>query len=252
MYLVTTFYNGPSLEKFYNHILSEKQIKFISACIIQSLKYIREKHIIHRDVTITNIVMDKDDYFNLIDFSFSIEYSQRLFKYLKCNINKITTPPEILKNSDYNYNSDYYNLGNIIFFLVFKKYPWDIPNNVDRRKNLTELIESCYFNQTYSFNLYDFIEKLIIIDPKKRLGYNSIDELMTHPWFNDFNWIYLEKKKIISPFSHITIINSNKCNKFDKTYKMVEKYKLYSSKEKHQILLKNFEFSKNVFVNIKA
>ena len=223
MYLVTTFYNGPSLEKFYNHILSEKQIKFISACIIQSLKYIREKHIIHRDVTITNIVMDKDDYFNLIDFSFSIEYSQRLFKYLKCNINKITTPPEILKNSDYNYNSDYY-----------------------------KLIESCYFNQTYSFNLYDFIEKLIIIDPKKRLGYNSIDELMTHPWFNDFNWIYLEKKKIISPFSHITIINSNKCNKFDKTYKMVKKYKLYSSKEKHQILLKNFEFSKNVFVNIKA
>ena len=40
IYLVTTFYDGPSLANLKNEKLSEKQIQFISACIIQSFKYI--------------------------------------------------------------------------------------------------------------------------------------------------------------------------------------------------------------------
>ena len=40
LYLVTTFYDGPSLEGFLNNNISEYQIKFISACIILALKYI--------------------------------------------------------------------------------------------------------------------------------------------------------------------------------------------------------------------
>ena len=38
MYLITTFYDGPTLGYFKNKYLSEEQIKFISACIVQSFK----------------------------------------------------------------------------------------------------------------------------------------------------------------------------------------------------------------------
>ena len=33
------------------------------------------------------------------------------------------TPPEILKFKEYDYNSDYYRLGSVIYYLIFKKYP---------------------------------------------------------------------------------------------------------------------------------
>jgi serine/threonine protein kinase len=45
-------------------ILTEEQIKFASACIIQLLNYLREKQIIHRDIMMKNIIMDKNKYFN--------------------------------------------------------------------------------------------------------------------------------------------------------------------------------------------
>ncbi len=57
--------------------MSEKQIKFISACIIQSLIYLRKEQIINRDIRMKNLIMDRKKYLNLIDFSFAIKYSDR-------------------------------------------------------------------------------------------------------------------------------------------------------------------------------
>ena len=47
-----------------NDILTEEQIKFALDCIIQLLNYLREKQIIHRDIMMKNIIMDKNKYFN--------------------------------------------------------------------------------------------------------------------------------------------------------------------------------------------
>ena len=54
--------NGPILSYFKNEYLSEEKIKFISACVIQSLKDIRRYKIIHRDVAYFNVIMDKNNY----------------------------------------------------------------------------------------------------------------------------------------------------------------------------------------------
>ena len=71
LYLVTNLFEGNTLNSIKDLIFSEDQIKFISACIIQSLNYLRNEKIISRDVTMNNIIMDKKRYLNLIDFSFS-------------------------------------------------------------------------------------------------------------------------------------------------------------------------------------
>ena len=44
----------------------------------------------------------------------------------------------------------------------------------------------------------DFINRLLIADPEKRLGHDGIYELKQHPWFNGFNWEGLKNRKIIS------------------------------------------------------
>lgn len=124
IYLITTYYEGQSLNFFKEQKLTENQIKFVSACIIQSLFYLREKKIIHRDIMMKNIIMDKDKYFNIIDFSFSIEYFHRNIKNNNMITYNLVTPPEILNHSEYDYNSDYYRLGSIIYYLIFKIYPY--------------------------------------------------------------------------------------------------------------------------------
>ena len=79
IYLVTNIFNGKSLNYYRSKTLTEEQIKFVSACIIESLTYLRKENIIHRDIMMKNIIMDKDKYFNVIDFSYSINYLNRNF-----------------------------------------------------------------------------------------------------------------------------------------------------------------------------
>ena len=192
IYIVTTYYEGKPLNDFKMGNLTEEQIKFVSACVIQALSYLREKEIIHRDIMMKNIVMDKDKYFNVIDFSFSINYKDKSNKKIYLNTYDMVSPPEMLNFSDYDYNSDYYRLGSIIYFLIFKTYPLI----TKREKNITDIVVDHKTIKNYSENCIDFMNKLIKTDIKKRIGYNNINELKNHSWFNGFNWQKLEKRQI--------------------------------------------------------
>ena len=69
-----------------------------------------------------NIIMDKDKYFNIIDFSFSIDYFHRNIKKNNMITYNLVSPPEILKHTKYDYNSDYYRLGSIIYYLILYSF----------------------------------------------------------------------------------------------------------------------------------
>lgn len=237
IYLITTYYDGKNLNFLRNIYLTEEQIKFVSACIIQSLTYLREKKIIHRDIMMKNVIMDKNRYFNVIDFSFSINYSQKNIKekYM-ITYNKVT-PPEMLKFKEYDYNSDYYRLGSIIYYLIFKKYVKLQNNSANNKVNYKDV-------KNYSKNCIDFLNKLIISDPKKRIGFKDINELKTHSWFFKFDWNNLKQKKLNSPFKLIkNEIDPKKCTKLHAYDKYLIRYKSLSKKILYKILIKQFDYA---------
>ena len=246
IYLITTYYEGISLDFYRNDNLTEEQIKFASACTIQSLSYLREESIIHRDIMMKNIIMDKNKYFNLIDFSFSIDYSEKNNK----GINLITyyqvTPPEMLKYKCFDYNSDYYRLGSIIYYLIFKAYP----NFVKIQKNNTYIEVNYKDIKNYSENCIDFLNKLLISEPKKRIGFRNINELKKHSWFTGFNWNKLEKKKINSPFKLIeNQIDQTLCIKISISDKNLIRYKSNSKKNIYKSLIKQFDYINIIILN---
>jgi len=236
IYLITTLFEGKTLDYFKNNILNEEQIKFISACIIQSFVYFRKENIIHRDIGFENIIMDSDKYFNIIDFSCSVDNND-----LKYNI--ITDvrllSPERLKKKKYNFNSDYYGLGSLLYYLIFKAYP-----NVIKEKNkLLSLSINYNSNLNFSPKCIDFINKLIVENPIKRIGYKDVNELKNHSWFKMFDWNKLEKKLIESPFNFINgSFNNISCSKYIKSDLMINIYKKNSKIFKFKEMLKNYDF----------
>ena len=205
LYLVTSIYEGKSLKAFSMDIMTEEQIKFSIACIIQGLEYLRKKNIIHRDLAFSNVIMDKDSYFNLIDFSTCMDYYKKNEKNFFMIIDKRRDAPEIVQKRNYDFNSDYFRLGGIIFFLIYKKYPLiNSPNIKIKYKEM----------RNYSYECFDFMNKLLIANCKKRIGFKDINELKNHSWFEEFDWIKLKNKKIISPFRFITSqIKNSKCTR---------------------------------------
>jgi len=51
-----------------------------------------------------------------------------------------------------------------------------------------------------SEEMKDFIRGLLTKTPSERLGANGAEEIKAHPWFKDWNWQKLEKKKIWAPY----------------------------------------------------
>ena len=157
IYIITNFYDGNSLNSIKMNNITEEQIKFMSACVIQALTYLRKEKIIHRDIWMKNIVMDKDKYFNVIDFSFSIDYKKKDNKKFYLYTFKMVSPPEMLNSSKYDFNSDYYRLGSIIYFLIFKSYPLAIK----KRNNISDIWVDYHIIRNYSENCIDFMNKLL-------------------------------------------------------------------------------------------
>ena len=227
--------------------MTENQLKFISACVIQSLIYLRKENIIHREIMMQNIIMDKKKYFNVIDFSFSINYSEKNNKAKYLNTYNMVTPPEMEKLKEYDYNSDYYRLGSVLFYLIFKAYPYIVKLN----NNVTDIIINYKDAQNYSPNCIDFLNKLIISEPKQRIGFNDINELKNHSWFEDFDWNKFEKKLIESPFNLIeNEFDQSLCIKVDIiSDEYLMRYKSNIKKILYKELIKKFDYVNNMVLN---
>lgn len=232
LYFVSKYYDGFMMD-YLNFDWNEDQIRFFSACLIESFNELRKEKLIHRDVHLANLVLDENQYINLIDFHIAIEYEKKNDP----KNNFVGSPqycaPEMIKKENYDYNSDYYRLGGMIYFIIFK----DTPNEVKMRKNTTDI--SIVFNTSlnFSYSCIDFINKLIVDDYRKRIGFYNLNELKNHEFFKYFDWENLEKKKLKSPFKKIKGKNNGLCNK---KYKY-KKHAFISTR-----LLKNKTF-KNIF-----
>ena len=207
--LISSFYDYDNLyfvSKFYddyvlNYMIkdwyfNEKQIQFFSACIIQALINLRQEKYIHRDVHFGNLVMDKEKYISLIDFHITIEYTNKNDHRYDIVGSPELCAPEMLNLKTYDYNSDYYRLGSMIYYLIFKGYP----NYIMRDNNMTSFVIKHDANKEYSVECIDFINRLLVTEPKNRIGFNNINELVLHPFFKNFSWNDLIHKKMKSPF----------------------------------------------------
>ena len=236
-YLITNYFDGDILFNYKDEYMTETQLKFISACIIQSLVYLRKEKIINRDVRMKNIIMDKQKYLNLIDFSFAIKYSDKDDDKNDITASKLESAPEILNRSIYDYNSDYYRIGTILYYLIFKQYANNIKNN-----NKREIIIDYKSINNYSSSCIDFLNKLLTKNYKKRIGFKSIDELKRHPWYKRFDWKKFEQKRIRSPLKFMKKkFKLGYCKKFNITKKPLF-FNNYKNKKLYLKLINKFDY----------
>ncbi|KAL6927392.1 hypothetical protein ACO0SA_003690 [Hanseniaspora valbyensis] len=114
--------------------------------------------------------------------------------------------PEVIKGESETPMCDWWSVGCIFFEFHFAVPPFhgDSPSEVF--ENILKCnIKWPSFDDEYEESLFitpeakDLITKLLVLDPKKRLGYNSIDEIKNHPYFAGFDWttVYQEEAEFV-------------------------------------------------------
>ena len=83
---------------------SESYLKFYMSCLVEIISYLENKSIIHRGLNPENIIMDKNGYLILKDFSLSTICKDRHYTVLGI---PYYMPPEMINNKGYCIRSNY-------------------------------------------------------------------------------------------------------------------------------------------------
>ena len=249
LYLVMDLLTGGDLRYHICHKkqFNEEQSRFFSSCILLALEYIHMNNIIHRDIKPENLVLDEKGYVRITDFGVAK-------KNTRDNSSETSgTPgymaPEVLCGLNHSFSVDFFALGVIIFEFMNGYRPYLGRN----RKEIKEAVlarpihvhRKQLFENGWSFESGDLINKLLYRKPHKRLGCNGINEIKEHSWFKNINWDELLNKKMKSPFV------PKDGDNFDKRYcesvehidtQTKERYQYYKSKSKFKTLFLNYTF----------
>lgn len=203
LYLVLDLMSGGDL-RFYislNHrIVTENSLKFIAACVLEGLEYLHENGILHRDIKPENLVFDINGYLHITDFG--IAQASNEDNSSQSSGTPVYMSPESICIKSSTPVSDFYSLGVILFECLTGKRPY-------LGRNRKEIIKSILVKQVklknedfpqLSSQGIDFINSLIKRKPEFRLGFNGIQEIKNHPWFENWDWEKFRLKIAESPF----------------------------------------------------
>ena len=141
LYNIMDYAEGGELSQLINSDIEipEFKIKDIFKQIIEGVKFIHGKNVIHRDLKPNNILfLDKEKtHIVIIDFGISGISNGLNKEIIKAGTFKFT-PPEILSKNNFQSSNkiDIWSLGVILYLMYFKKYPFDGVNNKEIRKKV--------------------------------------------------------------------------------------------------------------------
>ena len=186
-----------------NGFFKESIIWHYSIQMIQGLKSLHDKKIMHRDIKSANIFLIKEKHqCKLGDLNVSKVIKEKLLR------TQTGTPyyasPEVWRDKPYSYKSDLWSIGCVIYELCELKPPFS-------GINIDELfINVCRgkfkrINKVYSDDLWMMINMLLQVDVDKRVDCDQflnselivkkIEEIKKNDTFSDFN--FFEKKNNI-------------------------------------------------------
>lgn len=219
LYFVLDYYRGGEL---FFHLRKKKRFsgeetKFFVAEVALALGHLHSKDIIYRDLKPENILLHDSGHICLTDFGLSKDLdpmSQESHTF--CGTPEYLAP-EIIEKQGHGMAVDWWSLGILCYELATGQPPF-YSNNVHKMYRMIRT-ENAIFPANLSAKCSDFISKLLIRDPKRRLGYGEGDlkDIQQHPWFEDEKWDKYLELKVNPPYKPIVLTDtSNFSSEFTK------------------------------------
>lgn len=125
---MTEFIEGISLwayaKNYPKRMVDEKTSKFIFTQLIDGISYLHAMNIIHRDIKMENIIIDKSKNIKIIDFGFGTVASKTKLLNFYCGT-PTYMPPEIVQKREYiGHPADIWSCGILLYTLLCGFFPF--------------------------------------------------------------------------------------------------------------------------------
>ncbi|CAK9094630.1 unnamed protein product [Durusdinium trenchii] len=148
--------------------------------MLLAVNYIHSHDVVHRDIKLENFLYEAQDsdHLKLIDFGFSKIWQPNTTMAVSCGTLAYVAP-EVLEKS-YTSQCDLWSLGVVAFILLFGYMPFSGPET----KQIHDIKEGNFTKKPAiwgkaSHTCKDFVQKLLVVNPNKRL---TAAEAVEHPW----------------------------------------------------------------------
>jgi len=163
--------------------MSDNIISFISKEILEGLKYLHSKAIIHRDIKSDNILLSKNGYVKITDFGFSAQLKESDEKRKTTVGTTYWMAPEVISNEQYSFKIDIWSLGILIIECVEGEPPYmDLPAIKALFIIVSEGRPEFKDPEGMSEDIKDFIDICTKMRAEDR---PSASELLEHPFILD-------------------------------------------------------------------
>ncbi|KAI8913042.1 kinase-like domain-containing protein, partial [Powellomyces hirtus] len=172
---------GQMLDYMINHgKLKEKHARKFLRQIVSAIDYCHQNSIVHRDLKIENVLIDKEGSIKLIDFGLSNMYAPSHQLSTFCG-SLYFAAPELLSAKAYTGPEvDIWSLGVILYVLVCGKVPFDdVSMPVLHSKIKAGVVE---YPSHLSEACKHLISRLLVTQPNRRA---TMAELKNHVWLTE-------------------------------------------------------------------
>lgn len=201
IYFVMEYISGGDLMWHIQHQqFNEKRAKFYACEVLLALEYFHKKNIVYRDLKLDNILLTLDGHIKITDYGLCKE---NMFHGATTNT-FCGTPefmaPEILLEKPYGRAVDWWAFGVLIYEMLLGQSPF-------RGDDEEEIFEAILEDEiVYPINLskesVSLLQKLLMKDPHKRLGYgpNDAEDIKKHAYFKHVKWDKILNKEVSPPY----------------------------------------------------
>ena len=104
--------------------------------------------------------------------------------------------PETLSDTDLSYACDYWSLGVILYQLLCGSTPFKGRSDLETYHNIQKSQDITFTKPNIDAEAQDLIKQLLTKDPTQRIGFNGIEEIKSHPYFEGIDWTTVRSSKV--------------------------------------------------------
>ncbi|MPC08502.1 ribosomal protein S6 kinase alpha-5-like isoform X1 [Portunus trituberculatus] len=210
LHLILDYVSGGELftHLYQRERFREDEVRLYIGEVILALEHLHKLGIIYRDIKLENILLDSDGHIVLTDFGLSKDFLSHETEhraYSFCGTIEYMAP-EVVQGGAHGHDQavDWWSVGVLTYELLTGASPFTVEGEKNNQQEISRRILKTQppLPNDLSPEVRDLISRLLVKDPRQRLGGGPQDalEIKQHVFFKKLNWDDLAQKKVPAPF----------------------------------------------------